>query len=54
MQTINLYSGYEGFGEMVLTEETSSHEVLFEVRLLDFYFTEVLSHILQGVTIPKV
>jgi len=48
MQIINLYRGYEGYGEIVLTEETSSHEVLFEVRLLDLHFTEVLSQIPLG------
>jgi hypothetical protein len=48
MQIINLYSDYEGYGEIVLTEETSSHEVMLEVRLLDFHFTEVLSQIPLG------
>lgn len=48
MQTIDLYSDYEGYQKIVLTEETSLNEIIFEVQLLGFHFDEVLSFIPLG------
>ena len=48
MQTINLYSDYEGYPKIVLTEESSLNETIFKVQLLEFHFDEVLSFIPLG------
>ncbi|SDD63265.1 hypothetical protein SAMN05216464_102125 [Mucilaginibacter pineti] len=48
MQTIDLYSDYEGYAEVVLTEETSSDEIILKVQLLGFHFDEILSLIPFG------
>ena len=48
MQIINLYSDYEGYQEIVLTEELSSGEIIFKVQLLAFDFDEILSLIPLG------
>ena len=48
MQTIDLYSGYEGYARVILTEESPSNEILFEVQLLSFHFDEILSLIPLG------
>lgn len=48
METIDLYSGYEGVSEIVLTEESNLNEIILKVQLPDFYFMEVLSFIPLG------
>ena len=48
MKTINLYLGYEGYSELVLREKTTNNQIIFEVRMLDFHFNEVLSLIQLG------
>ena len=48
MQTIDLYGDYEGYAEIVLTEETSSDEIILKVQLLGFHFDEILSLIPFG------
>lgn len=48
MNTINLYTGYEGYSELVLREKRNNSQILFEVHLLDFHFNEILSLIPLG------
>lgn len=48
METINLYIGYEGYSELVIKEKTIISQTVFEVRLLDYHFNEVLSQIPLG------
>jgi hypothetical protein len=43
MQDINLYKGYEGELELILTEVALNESVIFKLRLLNFHFDEVLS-----------
>ena len=47
MNNINLYSGFEGYSELVLREK-NDNKILFEVHLLDFHFNEVLALIPLG------
>ena len=47
MKTINLYSDYGGYQEIVLTEESSLNEIMFKVQLLEFHFDEILSLIIS-------
>lgn len=47
MKNINLYSGFEGYSELVLKEKNNT-QILFEVHLLDFHFNEVLALIPLG------
>jgi hypothetical protein len=48
MKITNLYSDYEGYPEIVLTEESSSGEIIFKVQLLELHFYEILSFIPLG------
>jgi hypothetical protein len=44
MKMIDLYISFEGYPEIILTEEsTLPTTVLFKIKLLEFHFTEVLS-----------
>ncbi|KRD63491.1 hypothetical protein ASE40_21610 [Flavobacterium sp. Root935] len=43
MQKIDLYSEYTGELSIVLNEKTSNNLVIFEVKILQFHFNEVLS-----------
>lgn len=49
MQTIDLYSIYEGYQAIELTQETAANEIVFKVQLLAFHFEEVLSLIPPGI-----
>lgn len=48
MKIINLYTGFEGYSELVLKEKENSNQIIFEVHLLDFHFNEILSLIPLG------
>ncbi|MFH7012320.1 hypothetical protein ACHRV5_10635 [Flavobacterium sp. FlaQc-52] len=48
MNIINLYTGYEGYAELVLKEKNDKNQIIFEVHLLDFHFYEILSLIPLG------
>lgn len=53
MRLIDLYSGYDGYLEICLTEETVQGEETFRVRLLNFHFNEILSLVPLGDYDPK-
>lgn len=48
METINLYEGFEGEGEIVLREKSTTGETVIELRLLDFHFNEIINIIPLG------
>lgn len=48
MQIIDLYEEYEGYLEICITEETDLSQEIFQVRLLEFHFNEVLTLIPLG------
>lgn len=48
MNIIDLYSGYEGYAELILREKRNNNQIFFEVHLLDFHFNEILSLIPLG------
>jgi hypothetical protein len=49
MKIIDLYIGFEGYPEIILTEESIlPTTVLFKIKLLEFHFNEVLSCISLG------
>jgi hypothetical protein len=48
MKILDLYKGFEGYPEVILTEESTLPTVLFKIKLLEFHFTEVLSCIPLG------
>jgi len=49
MQVINLYDGYDGYQEIVLTEEDNLGQQFFKVQLLEYHFDTILSFIPLGV-----
>ncbi|SHG08646.1 hypothetical protein [Pedobacter caeni] len=53
MKNIDLYKGYEGYGEIVVEEKTLDGIVLFELRMLHFRFDEILSNIPLGEYHPE-
>lgn len=48
IKKIDLYKGYEGCMEIIVEEKTLSGTVLFELRILDHHFGEILSNIPLG------
>lgn len=50
---IDLYRGYEGYGEIIVEEKTLDGIVLFELRMLDYHFDEILSNIPLGEYHPE-
>lgn len=53
MKKIDLYKGYEGSGEIIVEEKTLGGTLLFELRMLDYHFDEILSNIPLGEYHPE-